>query len=1345
MKLYFKKLIFLALSIFIVPIFIFNSQPSASSTCTSYVYTNGCLPLQQAFGPLQTGWSMGDLVRYTIYRDSENPNGLNMYYGLVNPPAGASDVFNLNDNTYNLYNALGYLYAGWACFNYSANYLSFDTWVNDYRAQGQNITFDENNNITNDATAQKGLLLFENNAFCKNTIFFPTKTSLGTPSAYGYVPSSGDTDGTFVSVTSIRIKHDTFFTEEVSVADYANAASSCGWCANTGCANYVLACWPSGQAYTRPFVCPTGQFFGARIAHILGAVVNDVPWAKTNSTESNALGGTCSFQTPLISGTNGTGTALPMIAVMNGGPYTITTDSTTGSQSSTAPIGMFQPSTAHFGSIIQYITNYLVPRADGSDDSNYLSYHFAPALSRLSNLASYKISSENLLDIVDEDVTAYDNGVIVAIQNNTGDALEIHQLTSQYSSPSPVIGTLSTGTSNYYLHTASLMYGITAPTSSSSGFGFTASNSVTPEPSNMIKIKDSSISNTFLQATYIQVLSATQLQNLYNAVNVEMTKVFGSSAQLNYDQLGLTYTAPTDREPTYIVVTNFDPMLNSSSALNVTTNQKSILNSYRIQAINTAEFYGKPYLLTLQINKENVGYGIQTVYKKDSSGNYIMNNGNYVVSGYSLSKGSPSDYVLYPSIVSSAVYTWQNYKHLQDKTGFSSIPMCMIPDTILNPSGTGKIKGLQAYYLIWLMSYAAAMTECSYNNAAFGNIFDVYDKVFNLFSSSNNTSVASKASKTISRMIVDQSGNLVSGKILELDNGISICGCDTWDSGAGFNQDIPILGLSSATEVNAVGAEYVNLMVQVGTPIDNSGQKNNFKALYGLPYGNLMLFSLPTASLTQGVTMTFNIDATSKMFQMIVTDKNGSVLAAPKIFLDTNLYVPTGFTVDFLPNPKKSSWMNAQSSPSQKSSWKSPQSIGKKADLAITLNYQYQSTGFFSDLSGSKYSLQYKQSNNKNSLKLKNMSKNKQTQDNSFITNLLQNQNSYNLVSVDMQNKALNSIAWGVNADADDITIYNFIIQQSTPNLKSSNQISLDISSALSNTTNFKIVIIPVDIGGSFIRSKEDELNFGLNVGGLNHFRVYLADENNNLLTNKYFKLSIPKSNKKTFSGNFFLYAAESNSTAFYVQGPTEEKQYFNFPAPLPSGYLNYVFVINVENVKKPVLLTARQKSVISKILAKNNLYQRNMGSDFITSLFSFNFNTNNYGFSFLTNPWDKSNNVSANILPIVQGYKNFKFMIVAVDKKNNPMFDFSKKQNIDHFEIYILDKNNNPLSEPIPMPLTSCYKIGKEPITALNVINDLGPVFNYGENEAAEGIQLTYPFILSFENLSGVLTDPTN
>ena len=152
-------------------------------------------------------------------------------------------------------------------------------------------------------------------------------------------------------------------------------------------------------------------------------------------------------------------------------------------------------------------------------------------------------------------------------------------------------------------------------------------------------------------------------------------------------------------------MTNFNP-----TTIATTTATINQVLMYRIQAINLTEFHGQPYFVTFQIDRENVGNGLQ--------------NNEMVVNP----EGAA---ILYPSIVSVKTCLWTNpHDRSLGKDYYSSIPLLLIPDAILS-SG---ITGLAAHYGIWLMSYACALTEFQLG-CTFGDTVDCLQKTFKLFDS----------------------------------------------------------------------------------------------------------------------------------------------------------------------------------------------------------------------------------------------------------------------------------------------------------------------------------------------------------------------------------------------------------------------------------------------------------------------------------------------------------------------------------------------------------------------------------------------------------------------------------
>jgi len=892
-------------NIFLLSIFL-NSFFIYSTDDYSQKYSNNCSAYTDPFGPLKTGYSMGDAIRYAVGDNVNNVYSPGGAVALKNDKlAAAQDIKSFGNNTGNLYNAIGYLYAGWLVFNNplyqnlngidNSNhkliyYNAPDVWLSWYRNNQQYSLhrFDNSENfcnfieipssysvlmppqVTSKITGSSGQPMTFNNR--KN---IPVSyVSVG----YNFI-NPGDGSQTYGkdSFSNVQSPH--------THADWASQSS--GWCPNTGSGDWIGVIHDNSN---NKFVAPTIQFFGARIAHILGVIVNDVPWQGVAQTGGSASP-TPAFTSPLISGQDGKGTELPMFAVMSDGPW---------SSVANAPQEMIQPSTAHFGSINSFLGNI-----SGSGSAyNYLKNHLEPTVSRLSQLFSYSISintnSLNLLQINDSNVTPMDQGVIACIQNNTTDNL----IVSQVISATPVnIGILNPGVNNFYLHTASLV---------------SASSNSIATASNMIVIEDKQAEGKFKNtnfadvknATYIQVLQKNDMESLVTAFN----HLLGTGGY-TYNQNNIS---PTTFADNYLVITNFDPTLSSGALANISSNQQAY-DCYRIQIIDIDEFSNKPYLVTVQINKENLGYGLLT---SDNTQGQIakakVNTGNSNVS------------ILYPSITSIKECTWQNIINIKQKKGHSKIPLLMIPDFVWNAG----ITGLQAYYLIWLMSYAAALTECSYNGANFGDQIDLYDKVFGLFSNKpqvgDENKILSGYSSQNYQVVIDAQSNLASGQALQLDKDISIVGCGVLDAGGGFNQDIPVLNVSSSGSdeygnpvpvANSVNASFINLSATFGSQA--SVQTKTFKNSYGLPYGNVMMFSLPTQALKDGVSV--EIIKSIDTYQLIITstleftdsDNNtvpsGSVLVAPKIVVDSELYNVSDIVFDFLHVNGTTAWNNPQS------------------------------------------------------------------------------------------------------------------------------------------------------------------------------------------------------------------------------------------------------------------------------------------------------------------------------------------------------------------------------------------------------------------------------------------------
>ncbi len=804
------------------------------------------------FGPLNSNYSMGDFVRYTVTPSSDSSSafipmnpvndayvgksiGYNIYYNMVEIPY-ALDIFQYNQNTHNLYNFIGYLYAGYAAVNFyfglnGLRWPLLDKWLTEFRTPTEYFSRSQqvNNNINN-----VGSLLFDNNVMCNYTI--PLRTDF-------FINQISFISGG-LRQDNVDMDHGRHFLQaENKGQQFTKASGSCSWNTNNGPGCYVLAFssafnnayFKSNGMWADGYAAPYGQFFGARIAHILGAVVNDVPTTTEIPTTVTATSSTVFGKMP-------TGTPFPQMAIMKGGPYTATT----------APINGITPSTAHFGTLSNFLTAMqksfdLSSITKKSIHYQYLINHLLPVVQRFATggsaattaldtttssaptpLSFYQINQtlddRNLIEIISDDVTPYDNGVIVDLVNDTGDQLQIRQITS---TANATIGTLQNkGSNNFFLHTGSLMNG----GASSAGSDSAAS---LPLSTNLIQIQDTRINaQSGIPNLFIQIATAAQVASMLASVNSALNALSAGDA-LNYNG-GSSATASNSAQ--YLVMTNFNPNLPINS---------NLAAAYRIQAIDISQFNNQPYFVTLQIRKENLGYGIGAT------------------SPIAINDGASGVFMLQGSFVSVKICTWLNpfaQAQVATEQSPSAIPLLLLPDSITN----FDLPGLKAHYGIWLMSYAAALTEFV-NMGKFGNRLDVLKNSFELFSVSKQQPPA--------RCVIDASGQLASGQVVPvnlktiaqnnmLDNQItasyvSLIGSDVWDGG--MNQDIPILNLYTDPQTNDVvcnqnGGNYINFEVTFDT-LNNllKGQADTFANLYGQPYANIMLFSLPTNNMNEGV------------------------------------------------------------------------------------------------------------------------------------------------------------------------------------------------------------------------------------------------------------------------------------------------------------------------------------------------------------------------------------------------------------------------------------------------------------------------------------------------------------
>ncbi len=462
-------------------------------------------------------------------------------------------------------------------------------------------------------------------------------------------------------------------------------------------------------------------------------------------------------------------------------------------------------------------------------------------------------------------------GFVNSIQNNTQDELHINTINLSNKTTTPNYMVYDTKTyknlnilqPGYYFLNLPMFRGAILPlvlfiTADSSGLVAKNILEIVDKDAESTLQKNSN-SSTPNVATYIQFLDGAQLTALCSAL---------SAVQSGYSY-NQNSSIPTKFDDQYIIITNFNPMLDQSSGSlsNLGYYDQNIIDCYRMQIINVSHFGNLPYYnLAIQINKENLGYGLLT-----------PDNTQGQVSASIINTGKSSMQFLYPSFISCGL-------------------------------------------------------------------------------SSNET-----FSKNFSRFIIDLQGYLASGQVLSLNNGISIMGCNTIDVGGGFNQDIPMLNLMSNSRdnndqpiilPNINGSPFINLSVVFG---DLQATSNN-----------LMLFSLPTQALTDGV----NIEMTQPIagnYQLVFTstkdftdsDGNsipkGSVFAAQKVFIDPALLKKSNITVNFLGLPNDSNWNSSR--------------IMQSGNVGQTLNFN----------------LQYSVSQNQNILTIMPLSKELFTTKNSVI------------------------------------------------------------------------------------------------------------------------------------------------------------------------------------------------------------------------------------------------------------------------------------------------------------------------------------------------------------------------
>jgi len=524
-------------------------------------------------------------------------------------------------------------------------------------------------------------------------------------------------------------------------------------------------------------------------------------------------------------------------------------------------------STAHFGSWEKFIKNATFPRVYGSSVPQYLQNHLLPTVTRLASVCSYAIDpATKLIDIKDDAVTGYDNGLIFAIQNNTGDKLIINQISSGDSTATPAttptsnqIGSLVQGNNNYYLNTASLM----SPSTTSTPVA-------APALGNMIEIKDA-VANS---SVFIQVVTPDQLTVIVGNLNAAYV-----SGVLAYNEIN-TYSASNYAQ--YVLVTNF----NTSVAITGTD-----YSMYRMQAINVAEFNGNPYFVTLQINKENFLYGLANPAIDPA------------ISKATLILGDPAKSILYPSIVSVKTFTWQSVLGKKNSIDVY-MPLLLVPNEVL----AADISGLTAQNTSWNNSFIAAMTGSNGDTAQF------FKSTLSLYDAGNKQ-------QPPARVVIDAANQLQSGQSLVLKRDkinnqaeasyLALMGSDVWDFGSNYHQDIPILNLYTDSSGNIVpnqtGGTYINFGVTFGAGKVVASGSGGVVASdeYGVPYNNMMLFSLPTATMQAGVIAALS-QPTLGNYQLIFTDQANNVLAVQKVFVDT----VTSITIDFLHADGDTAWVS---------------------------------------------------------------------------------------------------------------------------------------------------------------------------------------------------------------------------------------------------------------------------------------------------------------------------------------------------------------------------------------------------------------------------------------------------
>ena len=276
---------------------------------------------------------------------------------------------------------------------------------------------------------------------------------------------------------------------------------------------------------------------------------------------------------------------------------------------------------------------------------------------------------------------------------------------------------------------------------------------------------------------------------------------------------------------------------------------------------------------------------------------------------------------------------------------------------------------------------------------------------------------------------------------------------------------------------------------------------------------------------------------------------------------------------------------------------------------------------------------------------------------------------------------------------------------------------SADIASVF-GLTDFKIAMIGVDSKNNFVLNVADKSK-------IDHFVVYLFDKKNNQVGDI---ITIPLDVDHVYD-NGTIY--DRPKTKASIVDTIQSSFAFGLNSKAQSGSYNYPFIIEFKNVKP---------------FGFANSYSVDLKNQ---SLSSFNFNTNSLGFSFIKNPWSTTTElpVSADIVSAIAGKTDFKWMIMGADKNNLPVLNISKNNNVDHLNLYLYDKENKLIQEPIAIPFDGnhVYNFNTKTtagITKSIVVDDIGPYFNLAVN-GKPGVSLNYPFIVEFTNIKPLKVAP--